>query len=130
DLAAMERVSSPVLSPDGRQLVFVQRSVDLDANTSTTALYTRHLVTRDLGPPKRLTPEGWNVNSPAFSPDGQTVYFLSAKGGSQQLYAMPLSGGTPRQLTAFEADVGTFHISPDGRRVAFSADVFGECGAD
>src|SRR5690606_11613425 len=31
---------------------------------------------------------------------------------------------------AFAADVGTYHVSPDGGRVAFSAGVFGECGAD
>lgn len=130
DLAALERVSSPALSPDGRQLVFAQRSIDLEANSGTSALYLRNLVTRDMAPPKRLTPEGWSVNSPSFSPDGATVYFLSAKNGSQQLYSIPLSGGTPRQLTAFATDVGTYHVSPDGGRVAFSADVFGDCGAD
>src|SRR5690606_5738690 len=121
DLAAMERVSSPTLSPDGRHLVFAQRTVDLEANSASSALYARNLVTRDLAPPKRLTPQGWNVNSPSFSPDGATVYFLSAKNGSQQLYAIPLAGGEPRQLTAFEADVGTYHVSPDGSRIAFSA---------
>jgi len=130
DLAAMERVSSPTLSPDGRHLVFAQRTVDLEANSASSALYARNLVTRDLAPPKRLTPQGWNVNSPSFSPDGATVYFLSAKNGSQQLYAIPLAGGEPRQLTAFEADVGTYHVSPDGSRIAFSADTFGDCGAD
>ncbi|MBW6979429.1 hypothetical protein KXT74_24710, partial [Salmonella enterica subsp. enterica serovar Weltevreden] len=64
------------------------------------------------------------------SPDGRTVYFLSAKSGSQQLYAVPASGGTPRQVTAFDADVGSYRISPDGQRVAFSAEAFVECGAD
>ena len=130
DLAALERVSSPVLSPDGRQLVFAQRSIDLDANSGTTALYARNLVTRDNAPPRRLTPEGWNVGSPSFSPDGTTVYFLSAKNGSQQLYAIPLAGGEPRQLTAFAADIGTYHVAPDGGRIAFSADTFRDCGAD
>ncbi|MGY1459518.1 dipeptidyl-peptidase 5 [Luteimonas sp. A534] len=130
DLAAMERVSSPTLSPNGMHLVFAQRSIDLEANSDTSALYVRNLVTRDMAPPKRLTPEGWNVNSPSFSPDGETVYFLSAKDGSQQLYAIPLAGGEPRQLTAFAMDVGTYHVSPDGDRVAFSVDTFGDCGAD
>ena len=130
DLAALERVSSPTLSPDGRHLVFAQRSIDLEADSSTTALYVRNLVTRDAAPPKRLTPEGWSVNSPSFSADGTTVYFLSAKDGSQQLYAMPLAGGEPTRLTGFAADVGTYHVSPDGNRVAFSASVFSDCGAD
>ena len=129
DMVKLDRVSSPLLSPDGRVVVFAQRSVD-DGLKATTALYARHLLTRDAAPPKRITPEGWNVNSPSFSKDGQTLYFLSAKGGTQQLYAMPAAGGEPRQLTGFALDVGSYRISPDGRHVAFSADTFAECAAD
>ncbi|MGE8250834.1 MAG: S9 family peptidase, partial [Stenotrophomonas bentonitica] len=79
---------------------------------------------------KPLTPAGWNVNSAALSADGQTVYFLSARNGSQQLYAQPATGGTPRQLTDFPVDVDSFHVSPQGDRVAFSSGVFQDCGSD
>ncbi|TWT18559.1 S9 family peptidase [Luteimonas marina] len=129
DLVRLDRVSSPALSPDGGVVVFAQRSVDADLK-ATTALYARNLLTRDLRPPQRITPEGWNVNSPSFSPDGKTLYFLSAKGGTQQLYAMPAGGGAPTQLTAFALDVGSYQLSPDGRRIAFSADTFADCGDD
>ena len=118
DLATLDRYSSPALSPDGRRLVFAKREVDFAANKSTTSLWIEDLVARDAAPPARLTPEGWNVNSPAFSPDGSTVYFLSAKNGSSQLYAIPAGGGEPRQLTAMALDVGGFQVSPDGGRVA------------
>ncbi|KAB8316073.1 S9 family peptidase [Tolypothrix campylonemoides VB511288] len=130
DLATLDRVSSPTLSPNGRHVVFARRVVDFDANKASTSLWIEDLRARDAAPPKRLTPDGWNVNSPAFSPDGRTVYFLSAKSGSQQLYAIDADGGTPRQLTAFDADVGSFKLSPDGTRVAFSAEAFPDCGAD
>ncbi len=129
DLVKLDRVSSPTLSPDGHVVVFAQRSVDADLK-ATTALYARNLLTRDMAPPKRITPDGWNVNSPAFSPDGRTIYFLSAKGGSQQLYAIPAVGGTPRQLTAFALDVGSYQLSPDGKRIAFSAETFAGCADD
>jgi len=129
DLVKLDRVSSPLLSPDGDVVVFAQRSVAPDLKAST-ALYARNLLTRDAAPPKRITPEGWNVNSPTFSNDGRTLYFLSAKGGSQQLYAMPAAGGEPRQLTGFALDVDSYQLSPDGTRLAFSAATFAECGAD
>ena len=129
DLVKLDRVSSPLLSPDGDVVVFAQRSVDPDLKAST-ALYARNLLTRDASPPKRITPEGWNVNSPTFSNDGRILYFLSAKGGSQQLYAMPAAGGEPRQLTGFALDVDSYQLSPDGTRLAFSAATFAECGAD
>jgi dipeptidyl aminopeptidase/acylaminoacyl peptidase len=130
DMVALERVSSPVLSPDGRVLVFAQREMDEAAVKATTGLYTRNLLTRDMAPPTRLTPEDWSVNSPAFSADGRSVYFLSAKSGTQQLYSIALEGGAPRQLTDFPLDVGSYRLSPDGARVAFSVDTFAECGSD
>jgi dipeptidyl aminopeptidase/acylaminoacyl peptidase len=129
DLVRLDRVSSPVLSPDGSVVVFAQRSVDADLK-ATTALYARNLLTRDLRPPHRITPEGWSVNSPSLSPDGSTVYFLSAKHGTQQLYAMPLAGGEPRKLTDIPLDIGSYRLSPDGAKVAFSAETFPDCGAD
>ncbi|MDQ1063398.1 S9 family peptidase [Stenotrophomonas sp. SORGH_AS_0282] len=129
DMIALDRVSAPLLTADGGNVVFAKRVVGTDSKAST-GLFIRNLRTRDAAPPKPLTPAGWNVNSAALSADGQTVYFLSAKGGSQQLYSMPLAGGTPRQLTDFAVDVDSFQISPQGDRVAFSAGVFQDCGSD
>src|SRR5690606_36187200 len=85
---------------------------------------------RDAAPPVRLTPEGWSVNSPAFSSDGGTVYFLSGKSGSSQLYAIPVAGGEPVQVTDFPVGVDGFVLSPDGKRIAFAAGTFPDCGGD
>jgi dipeptidyl aminopeptidase/acylaminoacyl peptidase len=130
DMVKLDRYSSPTLSPDGRKLVFAKRSIDDKMAKSTTSLWIEDLFARDAAPPVRLTPEGWNVNSPSFSPDGATVYFLSAKSGSSQLYAIPAAGGAPRQVTAFALDVDSYKLSPDGARVAFSAGVFADCKDD
>jgi dipeptidyl aminopeptidase/acylaminoacyl peptidase len=130
DLVALDRYSSPTLSSNGRMLVFAKRTVDLAANKSSTSLWIENLVARDAAPPKRLTPEGWNVNSPTFSADGKTVYFLSAKSGSQQLYAIPAAGGEPKQLTDLPVDVGGYKLSPDGKRVALALEAFVDCKSD
>ncbi len=130
DLHKLDRVSSPVLSPDGARVVFAKREIGEDLGKASTGLWIRDLRTRDLAPPRRLTPEGWSVNSPAFSADGQSVYFLSAKDGTQQLYSIPVTGGQPRQLTRYPLDIGSYKVSPDGKRIAVSMDVFPDCGAD
>lgn len=129
DMVALDRVSAPLLTADGGNVVFAKRVMGADSKAST-GLFIRNLRTRDAAPPKALTPAGWNVNSAALSADGQNVYFLSTKNGSQQLYVMPLGGGTPRQLTDFPVDVDSYQLSPNGDRVAFSAGVFQDCGSD
>ncbi|HVJ38371.1 MAG TPA: S9 family peptidase [Stenotrophomonas sp.] len=130
DMVSLDRVSAPTLSPDGGVLVFSKRVMDENKTKASNSLWRRDLRTRDMAPPKQISPEGWNVNSPAFSRDGQTLYFLSAKNGSQQLYAMPAEGGTPRQLTDFPVDVDSFKLSPQGDRIVFSAGVFQDCVSD
>ncbi|HWU70335.1 MAG TPA: S9 family peptidase [Pseudoxanthomonas sp.] len=130
DLASLDRVSSPTLSPDGGTVVFAKRQVNKEVTKASTSLWVRNLRTRDMAPPKRLTPDGWNVNSPAFSSDGKTIYFLSAKSGSMQLYSMPLGGGEPKRLTDFALDVDAYKLSPDGQQVALAFAVFPDCKAD
>ena len=130
DMAYMDRHSSPTLSPDGRVLVFAKRVVDRATNKSATTLWMRNLVTRDIAPPQQVSPEGWSVNSPAFSADGETLYFLSGKSGSMQLYAMPAGGGEPKRLTDFTLDVDGYKLSHDGAQVALAFAVFPDCKAD
>ena len=101
DLVTLERVGSPTLSPDGRKLVVTVRQVDFDANKAATGLWIEDLWARDAAPPVRFTAEGMNVNSPAFSPDGSHVWFLSSKSGSQQLWRQPVvdhAGGVAVRL--------------------------------
>ncbi len=127
DLVTLDRVSAPVLSPDGRKLVVAVREVDFDANKASTGLWIEDLFARDAAPPVRFTVEGFNVNSAAFSPDGANVYFLSAKSGSQQLWRQPVAGGDAVQVTDYPLDVGSYKLSPDGGSVALSFEVFPDC---
>ncbi len=127
DLVTLERVSSPTLSPDGRKLVVAVRQTDFEANKASTGLWIEDLMARDAAPPVRFTPEGFNVNSPSFSPDGAFVYFLSPKSGSMQVWRQAVAGGEPQQVTAFALDVGSYKLSPSGQELAFSLEVFTDC---
>jgi dipeptidyl aminopeptidase/acylaminoacyl peptidase len=127
DMVTLDRVASPTLSPDGRKLLVAIREVDFAEDKASTALWIEDLVARDAAPPVRFTAEGFNVNSPAFSPDGASVYFLSGKSGSQQLWKQAVSGGEAVQVTDYPLPVGTFKLAPDGASVALSFQVFPDC---
>ena len=127
DLVAYERVSSPTLSPNGRLALFAVRQTDLAANRGKTGLWIEDLFARDAAPPVRFTTEGLNVNSPSFSPDGQNVYFLSAKSGSMQLWSQAVGSQTAVQISDLPLDIGSYKLSPDGKHVAFSLEVFTDC---
>lgn len=57
---------------------------------------------------QRLTSLYGLEETPAISPDGKSVAFVSDSGGSRQILVRLLSGGTPLQLTAGEQD----HLGP------------------
>jgi dipeptidyl aminopeptidase/acylaminoacyl peptidase len=125
--ANFERVSSPTLSPDGRKLVFAVRRTDYTANKGTTSLWIEDLFARDAAPPVRFTAEGMNVNSPSFSPDGSTVYFLSTKSGSMQLWAQPVAGGAAVQVSDYPLVHAAYKPAPDGKSIAVAFEVFADC---
>jgi len=125
DLVALKRVSDPQVSPDGRYLVFVQRENDLAANKTHSSLWLMALAPGVK--PQQLTDAGGGDSSPRWSPDGRTLYFLSTRSGSQQLWRLVLSGAEARRITDFPLEVGTLKVSPDGRSIAVSMEVFPDC---
>lgn len=127
DLVAFDRVSDPQLSADAQQIVFALREADVDNNKSNTALWSMR---SSGGPARRLTSKGLAASSPRFAKTGNGVYFLSARAGSNQLWYMPLDGGEAQQVSDFSVDVGSFQLSPDGKRVAFSAEVYRDCSGN
>jgi len=125
DMVMLDRVSEPALSRDGKLVVFSVRKTDYAANKGATSLWIKNL--RDPAPPQRLLAEGMPGNSGAFSPDGANVYFISSKSGSDQIWRQPVAGGAAVQVTSYPLDVGSYKLSPDGKSLALSFDVFPDC---
>jgi len=60
-----------------------------------------------------------DVSTPAWSPDGRTIVFVSGRDGNGEVYAMDADGSSPRNLTQDPAQDVHPAWSPDGRRIAF-----------
>jgi serine/threonine protein kinase len=84
--------------------------------------FTAHVWKWDLGEaaPVRLTTSTRTDESPAISPDGRRIVFMSTRSGTPELWMCDSSGLNPVQLT-FTKSVFTqdAHWSPDGRLLAF-----------
>jgi Tol biopolymer transport system component len=53
-----------------------------------------------------------------WTPDGKTIVYGGLAGERMQIFAVPRSGGTPRQLTNDSANLMHPQVSPDGRWIA------------
>ena len=129
DLVTMKRVSDPQWSPDGRRVAFVLRETDLEADRGRTDVWLVDLDSSGgaAGEPRRLTADEATDSSPRWAPDGSSLYFLSSRSGSSQVWRLPLAGGEAQQVTELPLDVGNFLVSPDGMRLAVTLEVYPEC---
>jgi dipeptidyl aminopeptidase/acylaminoacyl peptidase len=124
DLWAMDRISDPQVSPDGRWIVFGISSLDEDANRRRSDLW---MVGVDGGDPRPLTTHPAGDFNGRWAPDGSGVFFLSTRSGSSQVWHISATGGEARQVTDLPLDVGSMAVSPTGGHLAVSMEVFPEC---
>jgi dipeptidyl aminopeptidase/acylaminoacyl peptidase len=123
DMINFDRVSAPVLSPDGKNIAFTISDYSLEKNNKNTDIYLISVDGKDF---KRLTNNEASDFNPIFSKDGKTIYFLSTRNGSSQIYKLSLNGGEPSQVTDFPVSVFNLKLSPNGKYFSFSANIYPE----
>jgi dipeptidyl aminopeptidase/acylaminoacyl peptidase len=121
DMLAMERISDPQVSPDGRLVAFVVRTTDLENNRGLTDVWVAGADGSGL---RRLTSHPAADYNPRWAPDSQHLYFLSSRSGSSQVWRIALGGGEATQVSRLPLGVSNLIVSPDGRQLAFSLEVF------
>ncbi len=99
DLAKLQRVSGPVVSPDGEWVVYSVSQVDTKEDKSQSHLW---MVKWDGSVHLQLTYGKEGASAPKFSPDGRYISFLSSRPGpakGDQVWVMDRRGGEAEQLT-------------------------------
>ena len=124
DLLAMQRVSNPVASPDGRWIAFELRTYTLESNRGNADVW---IVSSDGATLRQLTTNDAQDTGPAWSPDGTRLAFLSTRSGASQVWSIPVDGGEAVRLTDLPLDVDAVRWSPEGGRLAFSMAVYPDC---
>ncbi|TQV84598.1 S9 family peptidase [Aliikangiella coralliicola] len=124
DLVSMERIRSATLSPDGKHVAYVVRKTDLQANKGLTDIWLTRLSDNQT---RQLTTNHSADYSPKWTKNSRSLYFLSSRSGSSQIWKLDINKNALQQVTQFEVDVSSFKLSSENNRIAFSAKVFPDC---
>lgn len=120
DMLAMDRISDPQVSPDGVWVAYNVRSTDVEANKGLTDIWVSRV---DGSEAKQLTrdPAGdWN---PRWCMNG-TVFFLSTRDGSVQIWNIDPTGGEARQITDLDLSIGNMEVIPELHGFLLSMEVY------
>jgi len=124
-LLQIHRLGDPQISPDGKTVAFSVSTPDLTANKGARSIWTVPLAG---GVPPRKVTDG--AERPRWSPDGKRIYYTGTQGGSSQIWSINPDGTEPIRITHLSTEAADEIVSPDGKYLVVTSEVYPECGAD
>ena len=121
-LTGLEADRSLALSADGTRLVYARAPYHSNLWMLEVGDGTSHITAT-----KAMTHGTSLIERPRISPDGTSIVFNIGHEGLANLYTMPITGGSPKQLTFDSFSVGGAW-SADGTRIAFASTRSGKPG--
>ncbi len=109
------------VSPDGKWLVY---GLKKGSRSTDNHLYLKNIAT---GKVQQLTSHEKSEHNVIWAANSQSLYFLSDRSGSSQVWQLPLSGGEAKQITQLALDINGFKVSNDGKTFAFTITVKPDC---
>ncbi|MCJ8320917.1 MAG: S9 family peptidase [Colwellia sp.] len=109
------------LSPTGDFLVYGLKKGSISTDN--------HLYRQDIksGKVVQLTSHEKSESNVVFSADGSSLYFLSSRSGSSQIWQLSLIGGEARQITDLPLGINGFKLSHNEKTLALSITVKPGC---
>src|SRR5262245_33895210 len=111
EILSLKRAGAPEISPDGRAVAYTVRDTNWDENAYETEIWIAEVAS---GASYQLTNAKKSSQSPAWSPDGSRLAFISDRTDKRQIYVIDPRGGEGEALTTGDEGVGSLVWSPDG----------------
>jgi dipeptidyl aminopeptidase/acylaminoacyl peptidase len=115
EIIELKRPGAVAISPDGTRVAFTVTEANWEDNAYETEIF---LATGASA--VQLTRGKKSSSSPAWSPDGKWIAFVSDRSDKRQLYLIRPDGGEAHTLTNVDEGVGSFAWSRDGSAIAFT----------
>jgi dipeptidyl aminopeptidase/acylaminoacyl peptidase len=119
----MTRTSRPVVSPDGRWILYNVAQPSYDPAQASSDLW---IVAPDgASAPRRLTSTKEPESGAVWSPDSQRIAFSAKREGDavEQIYVIAASGGDAKRLTTAASAASNPRWRPDGKAILFESAV-------
>jgi dipeptidyl aminopeptidase/acylaminoacyl peptidase len=118
-LLKVKRVGPVVPSPDGARVAYVVSEAVMEGEKSEW-LSQIHVASSDGSGSVQLTRGEKSATSPRWSPDGQSIAFLSPRSSDKaNIFLIRVAGGEAEAITNEKASVTTLAWAPDGKSIAF-----------
>ncbi len=122
DVMNVPQVTDPQISPDGRQILYVQSEPNWKADRRISHIWK---INADGTGSVQMTSGADGESTPRWSPDGKTVAFVARRGAEpdavNQIFLIAPAAGEARALTSHATPVSTITWSPDGSAIYFRA---------
>jgi dipeptidyl aminopeptidase/acylaminoacyl peptidase len=120
DYGKIVSVSSPQISPDGRQILIDVGHVDMAADKTNEELVLVDVAT---DAKRTLTFDRPEYGEARWTPDGKSISFIAPYGSGDdaklQVWVMPMDGGDARVVTNAQNGVDLYAWRDDGRAIAY-----------
>jgi dipeptidyl aminopeptidase/acylaminoacyl peptidase len=126
DLLKIKTVSNINLSPDGSNVAYTLRSIEIDDKNALDYKFITQIYmasTSGASTPIQLTNSKISASNPIWSPDGKNLVFTRTVDEKSQLFLLSMTGGEAKQLTKFKYGASNPKWSPDGTKLLFSATI-------
>lgn len=118
DVFELEIANDPQISPDGSQIAYVRRAMDIMTDRARGNIW---MVSADGSRHRPLLSGADSYSSPRWSPSGDRLaYVTAAEGRGAQVHVRWMDSGQTAMLTNLSESPGGIAWSPDGQQLAFS----------